>query len=422
MNSEPAPFVNLAYSLYLYTVRLYEKVRQERIKDLYFFSREGALLKDVFDHFLKQSNSNHLVNTHYLEVSRRSSFLPSLGDLGSEKFEVLFRQYRRMSLSSFLKNLTLDNHEAEILINLGVGSEEAEKVEADLATAEIFQKLIACPFFESLYNQERLRKRAALAGYVGSFTGGKLPSHMYVVDVGWKGSIQDNLFTWLQRVAGADASVTGFYIGLVSDGIVDQKNQKVALLFSNKLHQSSGFRIFNENRSLYEIFLPARHGAPMSYDFDAQGSAIVLRDEFYEQKMIAEYVEPVAFQIIKKFSEITDRFKQKKQSPEKLFKIVKKKHMSMVFSPHRDEIELVQSIYHVENFGAYGQSYFSSSIKSFSIIEKFKYSLRLIKTRRLDEPGFWPYLTLKTRALPGVAMLYSYFRLVQDQLVSKVKK
>lgn len=415
------PFLDLALSLYLFTSRLHKRLAGEGVKDVYFFSREGAMLKDMFDVYSEKSKNPCTIRSHYLEVSRRSTFMPSLGPLKEERFDVLFRQYRRMSLSSFLKSLALDDQEREVFAAAQISDAEAKSIQEDLPTSALFRKLLETHLFQSLYESQRTQRSAALADYLSCFTDGKLPTSLHVVDVGWKGSIQDNLFNWFRRVAGPEARIDGYYIGLVSPGLVDGHNRKMGLLFSIMPHPSAGFRTFNENRSLYEVLLPARHGGPRAYEMDAEGKGVVVRDPFDEQQMIDQYVQPVAAVIMERFLLLAEEFAGRDISDGWLLERSLQQHARMVFSPSDDEIEWMLSVSHVENFGVFEQSKFGGRSGRDPLPQRLRYTIQLLRHRRLGDPGFWPYLTLRRRALFGVHILYRTFRLWQNRFARGTK-
>lgn len=76
-----------------------------------FCSREGQLLKKLFD--LLQSTFLHKnkIQTYYFYVSRRSTLIPSLTNPDVEDFDIIFRQYKKISLENFLLNLNFSDEE-----------------------------------------------------------------------------------------------------------------------------------------------------------------------------------------------------------------------------------------------------------------------------------------------------------------------
>jgi predicted HAD superfamily hydrolase len=99
-------FPELATTLLYFIARLHDALVEQGVRQVYFLSREGQPLKRMFD--LYQNKVSGSITSYYLEVSRRSTLLPSLEPLAEEGFETLFRQYRRISLFEFLSSLGLE--------------------------------------------------------------------------------------------------------------------------------------------------------------------------------------------------------------------------------------------------------------------------------------------------------------------------
>ncbi len=84
---------------------------------------------------------------------------------------------------------------------------------------------------------------------------------MSIVDVGWKGSIQDNLFYILDQ----EVAVAGYYVGSLIATERRKNNRKQGLLFDDTPRLSPYFHVYNNNRSLYEMMLGASHGSADGY-------------------------------------------------------------------------------------------------------------------------------------------------------------
>ncbi len=285
-DGDATPFADLAFSLYVFIARLHGAVAAAGVEDLFFLSREGFDLKAMFEHYDAARPGGALsLRCHYLEASRKSTFLPSLGPIDGETFEVLFRQYRRMSVADFLKSLALEEHQDEITKGYAFASELGVVLD-DQPTARPFEQLIASPSFRAVYERERGEAQRS-AGGVRRVVHRRLGAeHAHLVDVGWKGSIQDNLFRCGSDVAcgGEEARIRGYMIGLIAPGAMSERNEKTGLLFSNQGGLSRGFQTFNENRSLRVLQRVTSSAA--SFVADAEGKPSVVRDPFVEQEMI----------------------------------------------------------------------------------------------------------------------------------------
>ena len=100
------PLSNYGFSLYLFMRELIDYVEENKVEDLYFCSREGEFFKEIFDLLIQQNGIS--IRTHYLLVSRKSTFLPSLDkDIQKEKFATLKKSTDCLSLSEFVTTLGL---------------------------------------------------------------------------------------------------------------------------------------------------------------------------------------------------------------------------------------------------------------------------------------------------------------------------
>jgi hypothetical protein len=403
------PFQDLAFSLHLFTRKLSEGVTSRGVNDLLFFAREGKLLKECFDYYQTLAGKAGSVRSHYVEISRKASFLPSLGPLATENFGTLFRQYRRISLRDFLQSLALEYETESLASALGVSVDDLAVPSKDLPTDPVFQRLISSAEFTHLYETERTSRSSALQKYLEQILGTPLPEQLHVVDVGWKGSIQDNLYNWLSNRVGESASISGYYLGLVAPGAASEANSKQALLFSSLGSKPTrGFHVFNENRSLYEILLHAEHGSARSYRLDAQGNAVAVADEYHESAMIAGHIAPVTESVFDLFKQLCSTASG--MGEKFLFAETVRRHRRMVFSPSAVEIEWIQRIGHWENFGVFNQSLFCSAGKKPTLADKITFTIGLLSNRKHANLGFWPYLTLRNRCFRGCAYLYSLVR------------
>lgn len=410
------PFIDICYGLYLFVDRLYKILIQRKAEDVLFFAREGQLLKEMFDFYQSSLVDEKKIKTHYIKVSRRSTFLLSLGPLHEEGFDVLFRQYRRISIQDFLKSLDLVDSAELFARELGVDMSVFSEVSSDLPTDKRFLKLLQLPDFRDIYEAQRLERSLAFSEYVKDLLGqAQLPDSLHVVDVGWKGSIQDNVYQWFSRNKGAAAKVHGYYVGLIAPGASHAGNTKVGLLFSSLEGRTPGFQVFNENRSLYEVILHADHGSARRYTFSHAEGVRVIEDEVTDAEMIAQLVRPVSVALMEKFKALVVAMQGSGLTDHELLELALDRHARMVFNPSKKEIKWIFSVSHVENFGVFEESSFGGEEKPVSLLRKMKFTWQLALLRRPSQLGFWPWLTIRRNAVPGMASVYEFVRLRQSR-------
>lgn len=407
-NNQLELFPEMSSSLLYFTQQLYRIAKEKQIQQVFFLSREGQPLKRMFDAYCTCMGAN--VGSRYLEVSRRSTLLPSLSALKSEQFETLFRQYRRMSLFEFLSSLGLEDHCRVFsqALKLPAGAEKDR--EEDFPASDLFQRLKMLPLFAEIFETERLGRRAAFIRYLTDLADGVLPERLVIVDVGWKGTIQDNLFALLCKTGDYQVkSVEGYYVGLIAPGAAGPHNIKQGLLFSCVGQRSPRFHVFNENRALFEVILAADHGSIVSYELDMAGRGYPVRDAFNEEAMLAREVFPVQRHL---FARFTHQLLAIKNANSLHFTDVAKAHARMVFSPTQREIAWFSSVFHVENYGVFEHSYFGSAEHRPSVIDRLKFLIGLVR-RDMRTLGFWPWHTLRKRGGGLIAATYAKIRQIQ---------
>lgn len=402
-------FPELATTLFYFIEKLYEALVAHGVEQVYFLSREGQPLMRMFDIYHERVGGN--ITSHYLEVSRRSTLLPSLGSLAEENFETLFRQYRRISLFEFLSSLGFETQARNIAQALGLPDGAEGQREEDFPTSPTFAALKALPQFQSLYESARVARRRAFIDYLKKLSGGVLPVRLVVVDVGWKGTIQDNLFALLCSEGDTPVrAVTGYYVGLVAEGAAGPNNDKHGLLFSSVGVPSPKFRVFNENRALFEVLLAADHGSVVSYEATSDGHARPIRGEFEEGEMLTAEVFPVQRHLFKHFERIVHSMAEGRSIP---FDKVVQGHARMVFNPTRREKTWFASVFHVENYGVFEHSRFAAPEMRPKLAERLRFLIQVLRQRSVGALGFWPWSMLYDRGGALPAAIYAAIRRLQ---------
>lgn len=405
-------FPELATSLYYFIEKLYYTLIEQGVEHVYFLSREGQPLMRMFEMYSERAGGQ--IKSHYLEVSRRSTLLPSLAPLDEETFETLFRQYRRISLLEFLSSLGLEAYSRSIAQALKLPDGFEENREDDFPTSLTFTALKTLPQFQELYESERLARRGAFITYLSELSGGTPPSRLVIVDVGWKGTIQDNLFALLCHKNDTPVHrLTGYYVGLVAAGAASTHNDKYGLLFSSMGANSPKFRVFNENRALFEVVLAADHGSIVSYETIADGHAKPIRGEFEEGEMLATEVFPVQHQIFKHFEQLVETmFSSGHRTPMALEQVVRS-HARMVFNPTPRERTWFSSVFHVENYGVFERSHFAAPESRPRLIDRLRFLKQVLQRRDIGSLGFWPWSSLYERGGSLPAAIYATIRRLQ---------
>lgn len=402
-------FDNAAYSLYSFIDLLYSKLLNENVKNIFFLSREGEFLKILFDEYRKSQNykGNQFIKSHYLIVSRKSTFLPSLKELGEENFENLFRQYRKISVYDFLSSL---NFEEKIIYKFAQKLDiDTKNKEEDFPTSQVFNKLKSDTEFISYYNEIRIEQNLNFKKYIKQYNIDIEEEGLNIVDVGWKGTIQDNIF----NIFNGKIKINGYYTGLISSGSINEMNLKNGVLFNNIEGKSLYFDVFNENRALFEMLLAASHGSANGYK-EEDGVIIALTHEEKEEKYLYENtIKGIQSNIFLKFKEILNLYSKTTITYNEYGKLFAKKHAEMVFYPTNKEIEFFRKMYHFENFGVFEFTTFNKSkIDTKERLNNIK--TLILNPKEIMSRGFWGPITLEDQGLGKFKRLYGHYRMKKN--------
>lgn len=237
-------------ALYGFSQWIIENIKKDGLDTIYFLSRDGYIVKKVFDII----NNNPNIISKYLYVSRRSlsaiflSTIKSPKDLIKEKI-IFIRRYE--TKKSLLQKLGLKPN--DYLRN----SEEANEL---VKREDIYSSTEFMEFFDKIYDDviyNALIERENLKGYLNENI---KSSRFGIVDVGWHGSVQDNLGRFYKEVECSNKEIMGYYFGLLDK---NQKWNKNSFIF-NKNSRFDQNLIFGFN-GLIETFFTALHGSCLKY-------------------------------------------------------------------------------------------------------------------------------------------------------------
>jgi FMN phosphatase YigB (HAD superfamily) len=402
------PFPELALTLFTFTERLHDALARDGVRDVCFLAREGQLLKRLFDAYQARRTPTPAlaIQTHYVEVSRRATFLPALGPLDGEGFETLFRQYRRMSGEAFLRSLGLEALGRPLAEALG---RDMAHEEEDWPSCETFAALRSHPLFVAAYARERVARQDALVAMLAELPWRGPRTRLAVVDVGWKGTIQDHLAAlFAQRPEAGVTAVDGYYLGLVAPGAASPTNRKRGVLYDTTQAPSPHALAFDQNRSLFEVMLGADHGSTHHHAFDASGAGVPVREAFEEESLFRTRIAPAQARLLARFEALDFALLRQPYAPARLLQEAARRHARMVLAPRPCELAWFEDVWHLENFGIFARSAFVAGEAAPGWRAKLGFAWRLLTARRPGVLGFWPYMTVHGRGGRALAALYAW--------------
>ena len=275
------PFGVYAFSLYGFCARLYEELVKESFDQVFFFAREGEALIQMFERYI-QVNSLPAIKTNYLYVSRQATYLSSLKKLEEETFESLRLLSKQMSVLDFIDSIGMTDCIREKIPAYFENSSFNKSI-ADFFASEEFNSIRNDIKFKKLYEEERTRAKINSLKYFeqcGIIAGDRIA----VVDIGWRGTIQDNIF----RIFDGNINLCGYYYGLLGNVRTSKENKKRGLVFCDYPMKSEYYETFKISYRFLENLLQASHGSCTGYD---NGNPVFASFESKEQEMYSVAVK-----------------------------------------------------------------------------------------------------------------------------------
>jgi glycosyltransferase involved in cell wall biosynthesis len=177
--------------LVLYTVFAIEQAIRQQVDTLYYFTREGEVLARIHQAIAISFPQLKLPQAKILEVSRIATFGPSIKRLDLSELNRLWTMYPNQSMRALLVSLgeTPDDYAKHIAV-YGI---EMDEVIAHPWNDERFRGLIDDQAFRAAVEVGLNQRREKLLGYLAERGITHETRNVCIVDIGWRGTIQDNL-------------------------------------------------------------------------------------------------------------------------------------------------------------------------------------------------------------------------------------
>lgn len=191
--------------LYGYTMWLIDQLREKNIDKVYFFSRDGYMMKKAFDTI----NDEKEIESYYTYVSRRSLREPLLHYCNNYKDSLRYITWNRfISIKACLEYYGFTTEECEQLAkeyNIDLGQDISfSELEQNRILEQIFNDRIDIIKRRSAYQDKMLKIYLSSQNFIG---------RVAIVDIGWHGSMQLYLEEYI-KLSGIKVEIIGFYVGM----------------------------------------------------------------------------------------------------------------------------------------------------------------------------------------------------------------
>lgn len=265
----------------LFLNKIYIEAVRQHVDTLLFCAREGQDLLYLFNEFQRVLYPDHIINTRYFYVSRRATLSPSLDELEREDFGPVFRQFTQLTVRDFLFSIGFNDDEiSDICDSIPLSSRDYV---SNSPRCMVLSKLRSNEFFKEKYDSKRISNKKMFLAYLYELIGDS--KKVSLVDIGWKGTIQDNI----RKVLGEEYTVRGFYFGLNENANRSEDNQKYGLIF-DCMRGSKNNKALSYNYVYLESVFAANHGQTVGYRFENDLVSPLISDDLNDVQ-IFKYVE-----------------------------------------------------------------------------------------------------------------------------------
>jgi predicted HAD superfamily hydrolase len=191
-----------------FAIWIAEQATLQKLDRIYFFTREGEFFHKVFCALFPQGRlaGHDLPPTEVLAVSRLSTFAPSMNDVSIQEMSRIWSLFKVQSISGLFVTLGLDILEFSELLD-SQGLKETDVI-SDPENSPELCRLFEMPAFAGAVKSAVASQENLLQSYLKQ-SGINAGDRFGVVDIGWRGTIQDNIALLVP-----DAHFHGMYLGL----------------------------------------------------------------------------------------------------------------------------------------------------------------------------------------------------------------
>lgn len=361
--------IDLAPLLYFFVNNLIEYGIKSHIPTIYYQTREGETFIKIHEMIARNNiYEMELPKSEILEVSRVATFAASLKEISIAELLRLWSQYRCQSIKSLFKTLNIDmNKYIDFIKKYDINPEQ--DIWEPWFNINI-QKLFDDDDFKSGINKEIKTKREALMKFFESKGIYNDEKPMLVVDLGWRGTIQDNLAYIYDK-----KQIDGYYYALYEYYNVQPKNTS-KFAFIKDLQFC--YEYIGPMITLFEMLFNPESGSVIYYNGD-KAIRKVKESEYNTVKNITSYIQKGMIDGAERINEyLACHPYLNKEFDQYIYDLIK----NMKENPSKELVEAYYSLVHNDTFGT--GAYVDKRQK---LSRKDK--LNLIKCRNLLQQEAW---------------------------------
>ncbi|POA36573.1 HAD family hydrolase [Pseudomonas sp. GW456-12-1-14-TSB6] len=252
-----------------------EQALLQNLDRIFFLTREGEFFLRIYRILFPNNQlfGHQLPVASELEVSRLSTFAASMRDVSNQELNRIWRLNQSQKVSGLFSSLGLDHTDfSDLLSELGLSPSD---VIDDPENNSCLSRLINSETFSSAVKNKISEQRTLLIEYLKDrgITDGE---NVGIVDIGWRGTIQDNL----ARVE-TKTHFHGMYLGLRKMINSQPHNTSKSAYAADELRDADTGKLF-ESFAVLEMLCTSNKGSTEKY-IKSQGSVIAYRNVSEEE-------------------------------------------------------------------------------------------------------------------------------------------
>ena len=372
--SSVASLTNYVAAFYLFTERLYRECVREGVEKIFFLSREGEFLKKLFDQY-SLNRANH-VETEYLYVSRRAVLSASFGEDPLSPGDRVKKAYRFTSIANILQNVGFSNEEIEQI-------RRSYEVDLDIRLENYWECdewrwLCQDLQFNERYRCYAKKKREVFASYLQQ-VGFLENRRSAIVDVGWKGTMQDALRAFVPD----SKPLIGYYFGITEFAKNSPDNLKKGLIFSAGDVRSKDYEMWSFYHTQTESVLTASHAGVFSHHLSEDGRVNPVFQDWGSEQNSYEMMFPLQEKILEKFQYIDTVLEQHGFEGEDFYRLFLTTHIQTLLTFGRAKSVFLRQLQYnqIDNLVS-GKSNSTDMVHSYNLMQNFKRIFRNLDTLR----------------------------------------
>ncbi len=364
-----------------------EDLVRKKYDRVHYFTREGVFFQQLHEAIAKESPFPGPVPTSdVLCVSRVSTFCASLKEPTTTELMRVWNLYSTQSMGALLTTLGLERRDFDAAFTRH-GIDPTREIQYPWQDESV-QRLFADVDFQERLREAIARRRKPLLAYLAD--NGLTPKtrRAAIVDIGWRGTIQDNVAELLP-----DTTIEGYYFALYR--ILNPQRPTVTKhgLFSDEnLGQAS--HVAFEWPSVVEMLCNSATGSAVGYEIsDETGRPRALTESHADEDRVwHDYTRHFQAGVLAYTARLSPLLRLHHVEASELLDVGRRKLASLVSDPPRALTEAYFSLKHNEGFGL---GAFVEKRASFPL-----------SVRALERSG-WPQGLLKYYRLAPLVKLYN---------------